>query len=118
MRHINNFGRSISVFFLCTCLFSLSGCTYRIGDLQLISTKNIELNETHIDARQGIRAKGRDCVFLIFGVVNLEEAVDEALEKGNGNLMVDEVTRLIAYPFVTCLEAEGTVHNVKAGSYK
>ena len=114
MRLINNFGRSISALFLCICLFFLSGCTQRIGDLSLISTKNIELRETHVDPRQGRRVKGQDCVFLFFGVLNLEEAVDEALEKGNGNLMVDEVTHLIAYPFVSCLEVEGTVHNIKA----
>jgi len=118
MMPINNFARSVSIFFLFLCLFFLNGCTYRLGDLQIISTKNVELTEVHIDARKGRRSKGRDCVFLFFGVANLEEAVDEALNKGKGNLMVDEVTRLIAYPFVTCLEVEGTVYNIKADYLK
>ena len=113
MMPIDNFGKLMSALFLCTYLFFLSGCSSRISDLQLISTKNVELTETHIDARKGRRTKGRDCVFLFFGVVNLEEAVDEALEKGNGNLMVDEVTYLVKYPFVTCYEVEGTVYNLK-----
>ena len=60
--------------------------------------------------------KGEDCVviFIIpWGVPNLEKAVDQALQKGNGNVMVDQVSYSKIFSLVLigqhCLEVEGTV---------
>jgi hypothetical protein len=48
-----------------------------------------------------------------FGVPNLKNTVDKALEAGNGNVMVDEVTYVQGYYFViggmSCIKVEGTV---------
>lgn len=92
-----------------------SACTYRIGDLTLLSSKNIDLSDARLDAQSGQRFKGRDCtpVFIVpFGLPNLEEATDEALEKGKGNVLVDQVTTWWTAPFVWCIESEGTVLNI------
>jgi len=78
-------------------LFFGTGCTVRVADLTLVSTKNIDLSNAHLDARRGVRVTGSDCVFWILGLIplgvpNLETAIDDALVKGGGNVMVDQVT--------------------------
>ena len=99
--------------------FLFSGCSIRVADLTLVSTKNIDLSDTQLDARKGQRQKGEDCRPVIlgipFGLPNMEEAVDKALEAGKGNVMIDEVTE---YKFVwlvigrlDCIVVEGTVLN-------
>lgn len=113
--------RSSAILLALFAPFLLAGCSVRVADLTLISTKNIDLNEARFDAKKGQRMKGEDCVFaplglIPLGVPNLEEAVDDALEKGNGNIMIDEVTyRKEAYfiiASVSCIEVEGTVLNI------
>ena len=50
----------------------------------------------------------------------MEEAVDKALEKGKGNVMVDEVTEYENYwvvlGFVSCINVEGTVLTAPASA--
>ncbi len=95
----------------------ISACTARIADLTLVSTKNIDLSDTRLDARTGQRYVGEDCGFILLGIPlhwpNLEEAVDQALEKGKGNVMVDQVTEVkntwMLIGTQTCLKVEGTV---------
>ena len=111
--------------FLATTLFLLSlivsGCSTRIADLTLVSTKNIDLMNTQLDSRQGRRQKGEDCKIVLLGIIplglpNLEEAVDKALEAGGGNIMVDQVTEFKETWFVVatqaCMVVEGTVLNI------
>ena len=103
------------------CFVLLGGCTFRVADLTLVSTKNVDLNNTSLDARKGKRVKGEHCAFALlglipFGVPNLEEAVDEALEKGKGNIMVDQVTYSTGAYYIllsqSFIEVEGTVLNI------
>ena len=99
-------------------LLLLVGCAVRSGDLTLLSTRNIDLSNATIDVRQGKRVVGEDCVPVILvplGSPNLQEATDDALEKGAGNVMVDQVTRFTMKAFlfgVSCIESEGTVLNI------
>ena len=47
-----------------------------------------------------------------WGVPNLETAIDKALEKGNGNIMVDQVTYYNFFSIgigYACFVVEGTV---------
>ena len=117
MTHINR-GKIIAVLSL-TTTFLIGGCSVRTGDLTLVSTKNIDLSDIHIDTKTGQRYSGEDCkvnfLGIPFGIPNLKDAVDKALEAGKGNLMVDEVTYVKAYTFliggVNCIEVKGTVLN-------
>jgi len=99
-------------------LFLGSGCSTRVADLTLVSTKNIDLSNTTIDLKKGKRTKGEDCVFVFlfpFGLPNLEEAIDDALEKAHGNVMVDQVSYYKNKSFLigqSCIEVEGTVLNI------
>lgn len=115
-RSTNKRGLSWILLVLMIGLF-LNGCTARIADLTLVSTKNIDLSDTHLDARTGQRQVGEDCGFILLGIPlhwpNMKEAVDQALEKGRGNIMVDQVTELKTTWMVIgtqqCFKVEGTV---------
>ncbi len=93
------------------------GCTTRVADLTIVSTKNLDLADAKsLDAKKGQRFKGEDCVFIFiipWGVPNLEKAVDQALQKGNGNVMVDQVSysKFFSLGLIGqhCLEVEGAV---------
>ena len=110
-------------------LFTLviSGCSVRVADLTLVSTKNIDLSDTQLDAKKGQRQKAEDCRFVLLGIIpfglpNMEEAVDKALEAGKGNVMVDEVTEYKNTWFVigglACIVVEGTVLNTQGSTSK
>jgi len=107
-----------SVLFLVFLLTSITACTTRVADLTLVSTKNIDLSKASLDIRKGRRVKGEDCTiallgFIPLGIPNLEEAIDDALEKGKGNIMVDQVSYRSGVYFViasrSCIKVEGTV---------
>jgi adhesin HecA-like repeat protein len=117
MTRISDGGRALA---LTTGLLMAARCSARIADLTLVSTKNIDLSPAQLDVRRGVRATGQDCVYaplglIPLGVPNLETAVDRALEKGGGNVMVDQVTYQRGIYFVVasqmCIIAEGTVLN-------
>ena len=94
---MNKESHSLIVIALLILLLLISGCSVRVADLTLISTKNIDLSNAKLDIRKGKRIKGEDCAIALLGLIplgipNLEEAVDDALEKGKGNVMVDQVS--------------------------
>ena len=106
------------------CMLGL-GCTTRIGDLTFVSTRNIDLSHVSLDVREGKRVEGKECKFALLGLIplglpTLQGAVDDALDKGNGNVMIDEVTYRSDYWFVllsqSCIRAEGTVLDTRSGS--
>ena len=71
-------------------LGSLTGCTQRIGDLTVVSTKNVG----HL-AQKGDRVQTEDCSsFFLFIPIsgnmqpNLKTAIDRALEKTKADIML------------------------------
>jgi hypothetical protein len=112
--------RLLTVATLLAAVFLTIGCSNRIADLTLVSTKNIDLSSAKFDVNKGQRAKGEDCVISLLGLIplgipNLENAVDKALQNGNGNIMVDQVTSRSEVYFIiaarSCIDVEGTVLN-------
>lgn len=99
-----------------------TACTTRVADLTLVSTKNIDLSNVTVDVRKGQRHTGEDCKVWPLGipiaVPTIEAAIDQALEKGGGNLMIDQVTYLSQYTWIIasqiCMRVEGTVVNTTA----
>ena len=59
----------------------LSGCTYRVIDLTVLSTKNVDLNKGTLV--KGNRVKGSDLIPVLvipFGSSDLQSAIDSAIE--------------------------------------
>lgn len=65
-----------------------SGCTERMMDFTVISTKNVPISMP----AKTTQVVGEDKVIMIFapfGVPSLKEAIDDALEKSSGNVLVN-----------------------------
>ncbi len=72
---------SLSLFSLATAL-ALSGCSIRVADLTVASTKNFNMNSTALET--GRRVEGKDSVAVVIfplGQPNMKEAIDRAVEK-------------------------------------
>lgn len=72
----------------------LSACTTHITDISIISNKNITLDKIDIDrCPQRKLVEGEDSKFIFLfiplGQPKIKEAVNDALQKGNGDLIVD-----------------------------
>lgn len=69
-----------------------AGCSQRIGDFTIVSTKNYERG---VNYKMLGRMEGDDKVLLIIGiplgVPNLKSAVDRAIEAGNGVYLANAV---------------------------
>lgn len=89
-----------------------SGCSQRIADFTAISTKNIYAKGVDVSALPKVSGvKGRHITFLGLGA-NIKDAIDQALEKGDGNLMIDCAVYIWHAPFVGGYEVRGTVVKV------
>lgn len=77
-------------------VFTLTGCTMRLVDFTIISTKNVDLARAGTFERGKSRVEGKDeIVIIIFvptGVPNVKEAIDRAIESVPGAVaLVDGV---------------------------
>jgi hypothetical protein len=99
----------------------VSGCSSHLTDLSMISNKNIELNSIDIDkAPQHKLVEGEDTkfvfLFIPFGIPKLQEALNDALAKGDGDLMVDASVYSEGWWFIVgqqTLKIKGTVVNTR-----
>lgn len=96
----------------------ISGCAIRGADFTAISTKNVNLKGVDLNKLDGRRVEGRDSnfvfLFIPFGFPHLEDAVDDALAKGGGDLMLDAVFHARSWWFLVgqdIIEVKGTVVN-------
>lgn len=78
--------------FIVAIAFSLTSCSYRLGDFTILSTKNYNASMKFKNAG---RFEGKDSVFVLlgipFGQPNIENAVDDAIEKGRGVYLINAV---------------------------
>jgi len=101
----------------------LSGCAHRVGDLTALSTRNVSLNKIDIDTLPQSKAvEGRSSAFMLLfiplGIPHLEDAVDDALNKGDGDLMLDPVIYMGGWWFIvgeSSITVKGNVVNTKGG---
>jgi hypothetical protein len=73
-----------------------TSCTTRIGDMNIISTRSVKLDKIDLDdlpKKKRIEGESSKFIFLFipFGLPKLEEAVDDALDKGDGDILLDAV---------------------------
>ncbi|MBN1444401.1 MAG: hypothetical protein JXA90_16940 [Planctomycetes bacterium] len=95
------------------------GCTTRLTDFTVLSTKNVDLSRMDTYERQSTRVTGEDkkhiIIFIPTGVPNAKEAIDRAIESVPGGVgLVDGVIEHKAWyiPYIygqTSYVAEGTV---------
>ena len=91
---------------LLSLFVAFSGCSVRMIDFTVISSKNHSLQ---FDKTKGIKAEGKSMGFLGFGVT-IKGAMDDALEKAGANydLLIDGVVYSNNYFFVAGFKVTGT----------
>ncbi|PZP39466.1 MAG: hypothetical protein DI585_04060 [Pseudomonas fluorescens] len=99
----------------------LSGCSTHLTDVSMISNKSVELESINIDKapqRKLVEGSSTKFIFLIipFGYPTIKEALNNALEKGQGDLMVDASIYREGWWFLVgqdTIKIKGTVVNTK-----
>ncbi len=101
-----------------SALILLSGCSQRIVDFTVISSKNIDLSRGADFKRSPVRVKGEDrkmiIIFIPTGIPNAKEAMDNAIESVPGavGLLDGVITQHSWYiPYIygeSWVEVEGT----------
>ena len=93
-----------------------TGCMTRVADMTAISTRNVSLDKLDLDAlpQRKVVGEASTFIFLIipFGIPHLEDAVDDALNKGNGDLMLDASIHMGGWWFLvgqSTLQVRGSV---------
>ena len=94
-----------------------AGCCMRQADLTVISSRIVNLDEVDLDRIEGQRVTGEDKTVILLGIPigfpHLEDAIDDALNKGNGDLITDVVIHSCFWSLVfvgeSWMTVEGTV---------
>lgn len=107
---------------LCGCVVAVatlvSACSIRTADMTLMSTRIVNLDHVDLDKLPTTRrVVGEDkrwiILFIPLGLPHLKDAVDQALDKGNGDLMTDAVVHQGGWTAIlfgqTSLTVEGDV---------
>lgn len=95
----------------------LSACSAHITDISVISNKNVSLNNVDIDKLPHVKnVIGKDSkfvfLFIPFGTPQIKTALNDALLKADGDLMVDASVYSKSWWFlfgVNTIEINGTV---------
>ena len=111
------------LFLMIAIIACLSGCATHISDLSMISNKNLDLGKIDLDSLpQKKHVEGRDdkfvFLFIPFGAPTLKEALNDALKKGGGDLMVNASVYVTGWWFLIGrqgISIKGDVVNTKGG---
>ena len=95
---------------------SLAACSMRLIDFTAISSKNCD-----VPGSRGERVQGKHMIWTVLGipvgVPNMKEAVDRAIERGNGDMLVDGVLYQKGWSAIVIGQmgfvVEGTVVNTR-----
>lgn len=101
----------------------LSGCAVRIADFTILSNRNVNLDQINLDELPQTRGVvGEDKALVLFiiptGQPTIQGAVDDALSKADGDVMVDAVLTATSWWFLigeTGYEIKGTVVKTRGG---
>lgn len=76
--------------------FLLVGCTTRLGDFTIASTKNIDIENGNFEIQDNVRVQGihEESIIILFptGQISLDEAIDNAIEKTPNAIGLSDVT--------------------------
>ncbi|MDA8485871.1 hypothetical protein NNO07_22620 [Pseudomonas resinovorans] len=97
-----------------TAALTMTGCTNRIADLTVASTKNFNMNSTALET--GRRVEGNDTIAVVLiplGEPNIKEAIDRAVERercavGLSNVVIDQEFFVFLFGYVK-LNVEGNL---------
>lgn len=89
--------KSLTILCIVFLVFILNACSIRHGDFTVLSNKLVNLTDFELgktDRAKGVEGEDVQNIILFIptsGPPTLEGALDNALEKGNGDIMTDAV---------------------------
>ena len=95
--------RLVPITAIIICSLIVSGCVTRHGDFTVLSNKMIRLSEFELDKAERVKGVvGKNVQHMIIfiptsGPPTLEGAMDDAFEKGGGDVMTDAVIKSWAW---------------------
>jgi len=102
----------VSRFLLYFSLLAFVGCTSRVADFTIVSTKNVDIGSKYVK-KGTFEGEDKTFVFIFpFGSPNLKTAVDKCIESGSGDLLTNAV---INYTFSVYIGPLG--YSVKGDVY-
>ena len=111
---------------LCAVGLTLTpGCMMRMADCTVASTKNVKLSKLDIDSlprTKGVEGQSVQPMFFFIplsGPPNIKDALDDALAKANGDMMVDPVFYQGGWWFIfgeNIIQVKGEVVNTQAAA--
>ena len=114
--------RNLSVCLLGVTRLCLSGCSARLGDFTVLSSRNVNLGDfSTVSGAGGERVRGEDVeTYILFWTnkplgPNMKEAIDNSLDKGNAYMLTDAVLKSEAFTVLVFGNAKYVVegHPVK-----
>jgi hypothetical protein len=74
-------------------LVGMEGCSQRIGDFTVISTKNVDLGTNYVKIKSNGEGKDLKHWIIIFpiGVPNIKSAIDDSLNQNDGDVIMNAV---------------------------
>lgn len=112
------------IFSVLGLVFLLGACSTHQTEFTMISTRNVAINKKDIDnlpQKKNIIGQDKKIVLLgiTLGTPIIQAAVDDALDKGNGDLIVDASLYQTYWSILllgqTGYEIKGTVVNTRQG---
>jgi len=93
---------------------SLTGCTVRVADLTLVSTKNVNINDGELVKGKRVVVEDKYPVIIIpFGIPSVKTAADKAIEQDNCAVgLTDVVVTQLNHAFIigeTGVRVEGNL---------
>ncbi len=98
--------KGVLVGFSLLVVIAAGGCTQRLGDFTVLSSKNIDMtnfNTEGAEKSKPVMGEDRRVIVILPGSApNLKEAVDRALENGNAQVLTNAVVYYTAWyvPYV------------------
>ena len=87
--------RNLLISLITIVLFA--GCwNQRIGDFSVISSRNFDLNSDYVLLEKGVTGEDTQyiIIFIPTGQINIENAVDDALKRVDGDVMTNATIKL------------------------
>ena len=81
-------------FIILSIIVLMAGCTKRLGDFTLVSTKNVEIGAQYVKVERNVHGENMKPIIIAFplGYPDIESAIDDALRTvEDGVLMTDVV---------------------------
>lgn len=114
--------KKIIILLLILCL---TGCSSRLMGVSMITTKDVDLPpHTNLYAYPSQEVVGTDSVFMVvvpWRVPRIKHAVNDALEKGDGTLLINATIYTKYWWFIVgryTVEVKGTAVNTNGGKKK